>query len=117
MRKLNRKANIFNRPKNQRVALVKSLVTGLFMHEKIMTTEAKAKELRMTAERFITRAKDNTLANRRVLAATLSPVVLKKLFDEIAPRYKGRQGGYTRIMRMGPRKSDAAQMVIIELVK
>lgn len=117
MRKLNKKANIFSRPKSQQQALVKSLATGLFLHEKITTTEAKAKELRMVAEKFITRAKENTIANRRVLAIWLAPKVVKKLVDEIAPACKSRQGGYTRITRMGPRKSDGAKMVIIELVK
>ncbi len=117
MRKRNNKGNIFSRPKNQRVALWKSLATSLFTHEKIQTTEAKAKELRGVAERMVTRAKNNSLANRRILAQTLSPKVLKKLVDEIAPKYKERQGGYTRIIKMGPRKSDGARMAIIELIK
>ncbi len=117
MRKRNNKGNILSRPKSQRRALLKSLATSLFLHEKMKTTEAKAKEIRMSAEKMITRAKTGTLANRRVLAQTLSPVVLKKLMEEIAPKYKTRQGGYTRITKMGPRKSDGARMAIIELVK
>ncbi len=107
MRKRNNKGNILSRPKSQRRALLKSLATSLFLHEKMQTTEAKAKEIRMSAEKMITRAK----------TGTLSPVVLKKLMEEIAPKYKTRQGGYTRITKMGPRKSDGARMAIIELVK
>ena len=116
MRKQN-KGRKLGRGKSQRKALLKSLVTGLFLHEKIQTTEAKAKELRKVAEKFITRAKNNSLQNRRVLAQVLSPKVNKKLVDEIAPKYNGRNGGYTRIMKLGPRPSDGAKMVIIELVK
>ena len=116
MRKRN-KGRILSRPKNQRVALLKSLATSLFLHGKIKTTEAKAKELRVVAEKWITRAKSNTLANRRVLIAALSPITAKKLVEEIAPTFLQRPGGYTRITHLGPRKSDSAEMVIIELVK
>ncbi len=116
MRKQN-KGRKFSRTKNKRSALLKSLVTSLFLHEKIQTTEAKAKELRIVAEKFITRAKVKSIQNRRVLSQTLSAKVNKKLFDEIAPKYVGRNGGYTRIMKLGPRPSDGAKMVIIELVK
>ena len=87
------------------------------MHEKIKTTEAKAKELRVIAEKMITRAKNIDLANRRLLARELTPKMTKKIIDEIAPRYKERQGGYTRIIKLGPRSSDGAHMAIIELVK
>ena len=97
--------------------MLKSLATSLFLHGKIQTTQAKAKELKSLSERFITRAKSNTLSSRRVLAKTLSPKILKKLFDEIAPQYGSRQGGYTRMVNLGARKSDGARMVIIELVK
>jgi large subunit ribosomal protein L17 len=115
MRKRNR-GRILSRTKNKREALLKSLATSLFLHGKIKTTEAKAKELRMSAEKMITRAKDNNVANRRVLGQVLSPKVLKKLFEEIALKYKDRNGGYTRILKLGPRISDGAKMVIIELV-
>ncbi|MSU60607.1 MAG: 50S ribosomal protein L17 [Candidatus Staskawiczbacteria bacterium] len=115
MRKRN-KGRILSRPKNQREALLKTMATSLFLHGKIKTTEAKAKELRSVAEKFITRAKDNTIANRRILAKSLSQKTVKDLMDQIAPKLKGRKGGYTRIMKMGPRKSDGANMVIIELV-
>jgi|SRR3989344_1326945 len=117
MRKRNNKGRILSRPKNQRKALLKSLATSLFLHGKIKTTEAKAKELRSTAERFITRARTNKMSDQRLLAKTLSPEVLKKLFSEIAPQYVSRQGGYTRITRLGARKSDGAKMAMIELIK
>ncbi|MEK7663949.1 MAG: 50S ribosomal protein L17 [Patescibacteria group bacterium] len=117
MRKRNKKGRILSRPKNQRKALLKSLSTSLFLYGKIKTTEAKAKELSSTAERFITRAKNNKMSEKRILARVLSPIVLKKLFEEIAPQYSSRQGGYTRIIKLGARKSDGAKMVIIELVK
>lgn len=116
MRKLN-KGRLLSRPKNQRTALLRTLATSLFLHEKIQTTEAKAKELRSVAEKFITKAKANNLFARRILARDLSPFTVKKLVNEIAPRYQERHGGYTRIIRLGPRHSDGAKMVIIELVK
>ncbi len=116
MRKLN-KGRILSRPKSQREALLRTLATSLFLHGKIKTTEAKAKELRAVAEKFITRAKDNKPSNRRILAKFLSPKTVKKLFDEIAPQYIERNGGYTRIIKLGSRKSDGAKMTIIELVK
>lgn len=115
MRKRN-KGRILSRPKSQRNALLKSQASSLFLHGKITTTEAKAKELRPLAEKFITRASDNSLANRRMLASAMAPQVVKKLMDEIAPKYVGRNGGYTRIIKLGRRKSDGAKMAIIELV-
>ncbi|MCX6720590.1 MAG: 50S ribosomal protein L17 [Candidatus Staskawiczbacteria bacterium] len=103
--------------KGPRTLLLRVLVNNFFVHEKIKTTEAKAKELRSIAEKMITRAKDAGLANRRILAQDLTPTNLKKVMDKIAPMYLDRQGGYTRIMKLGPRNSDSAKMVIIELVK
>jgi large subunit ribosomal protein L17 len=99
------------------VALLNSLAVNLFLHGKITTTEAKAKELRAVAEKFITRARDNSVANRRVLAQDLTPAVVKKLVNDIAPQYAARKGGYTRTIKLGPRKSDSASMAMIELVK
>lgn len=116
MRKLN-KGRKLSRRKGPRKALLKSLANNLFLHEKIKTTEAKAKELRPIAEKMITRAKKATVANRRVLVSGLDVKIVKKLVDEIAPRYKERNGGYTRITKLGPRNSDGAHMVIIELIK
>lgn len=116
MRKKN-KGRILSRPKSQRKALLKSLATSLFLHGKIKTTEAKAKELRVVAEKFITRAKINSIHNQRLLVQMMSPQIVKKLVDEVSPKYLTRQGGYTRIIKLGPRKSDGARMAIIELVQ
>ncbi len=112
-----RRGRKFGRKTDQRKALIKSLVTALILKEKIKTTEAKAKELSSVIEKFITRAEKNNLASRKLLAKFLSPKVVKKLMDEIAPKYKERKGGYTRIIKFGPRKSDGAKMAIIELIK
>jgi large subunit ribosomal protein L17 len=116
MRKLN-KGRKFSRKIGPRKALLRVLVNNFFMYEKIKTTEAKAKELRSIAEKMITKAKNINLANRRLLARDLTPKMTIKIVDEIAPKYKERQGGYTRIIKLGPRNSDSAKMVIIELVK
>ena len=116
MRKLNKGRNLSLKI-GPRTALLRVLVNNFFMHEKIKTTEAKAKELRSIAEKMITKAKKVNLANRRLLARDLTPIMTKKIIDEIAPMYKDRQGGYTRIIKLGPRHSDSAKMVIIELVK
>ena len=97
--------------------MLRSIVTSLFQHERIETTEAKAKELRKVADKMLTLAKRGDLhARRQVLAYMMDEDVVKKLFDEIAPKYKDRQGGYTRIIKTGVRQGDAAPMVIIELV-
>lgn len=116
MRKLN-KGRKFSRKIGPRNALLRVLVNNFLLHEKIKTTEAKAKELRVVAEKMITRAKDSSLANRRILAQNLTPKLTKKIIDQIAPNYKDRNGGYTRIIKLGPRNSDGAKMAIIELVK
>jgi large subunit ribosomal protein L17 len=116
MRKKN-KGRKFSRKIGPRKQLMKSLANSFFLHEKIKTTEAKAKELRSFAEKMITKAKNNTVANRRILVKNLTSEIAKKVFDEVAPRYKERNGGYTRIMKLGPRNSDGANMVIIELIK
>lgn len=92
-------------------------MTSLLAEEKVITTEAKAKVVRSLAERLITLAKDPSLASRRRAAEyILKEDVVKKLFDSIGPRYADRRGGYTRILRLGPRRGDAAPMVILELV-
>jgi len=116
MRKRN-KGRILSRPKSQRKALLRNLANSLFLHGKIKTTEAKAKELRPVAEKFITRAKDGKLVSKNILTQDLNPPIVKKLIAEIAPLYLTRPGGYTRITKLGPRKSDGARMAIIELVK
>lgn len=111
------KGRKFSRKIGPRKALLRVLVNNFLQHEKIKTTEAKAKELRSIAEKMITRAKKIDLANRRLLARDLTPTLTKKIINDLAPRYKERQGGYTRIIKLGPRHSDGAKMAIIELVK
>lgn len=88
----------------------------MILKERVKTTEAKAKELRPYLEKMITRAKKGGLVSRRFLARFFSKEVVKKLIEEIAPRYKERPGGYTRIIKLGPRRPDGAKMAIIELV-
>ena len=101
-----------------RKALFRNLVTELFRHEQIRTTEAKAKAIRPQAERLITLAKRGDLHARRLAARDVrDPETLSKLFDELAERYEDREGGYTRIYKLGPRKGDAAPLVLISLVE
>ena len=116
MKKLS-KGRKLSRKKGPRMQLLKSLANNFFLHGRIKTTEAKAKELRSVAEKMITRAKDATVADRKILNMSLNPSITKKVVDDIAPKYKERNGGYTRIIKLGPRNSDGARMVIIELVK
>ena len=105
------------RDSSARKALLRSIVTSLFQYERIETTEAKAKELRKVADKMLTLAKRGDLhARRQVLAYLMDESVVKKLFDTIAPKYADRQGGYTRVIKTGLRKGDAAPLAIIELV-
>jgi len=98
--------------------LYSNLTGELLEHERIVTTEAKAKEVRSIAERIITLGKVGSLpARRQALAAVHNKKVVDKLFEEIAPKFAGRSGGYTRIIKLGPRPGDAAPMAILELVK
>ncbi len=100
-----------------RKALFRNMVTSLLQHEQIRTTDAKAKELRGIADRMITLGKRGTLhARRRALETIQSKDVTSKLFDELAERYRERPGGYTRVIKLGRRPGDAAEMSIIELV-
>ncbi|GHJ11870.1 50S ribosomal protein L17 [Micromonospora humidisoli] len=104
-------------PAHERLMLA-NLATALFQHGKIQTTETKARRLRPLAEQLITKAKRGDLASRRrVLGVVKDKDVVYSLFDQIAPRYANRNGGYTRIVKTGPRKGDAAPMAIIELVE
>ncbi len=106
-----------NRTPAHRKALYRNLVTALFKHERIQTTVPKAKEARIVAEKLITKAKKGDLHSRRLAARKVNePAVLQKLFAEIGPRYADRPGGYTRIMRLGPRRGDNAEIAILELV-
>ncbi|ADH61591.1 ribosomal protein L17 [Thermoanaerobacter mathranii subsp. mathranii str. A3] len=105
------------RPSDQRRAMLRNLVTDFLKYGRITTTEARAKEVRRISEKMITLGKRGDLhARRQALAYILDESVVKKLFDEIAPKYKDRQGGYTRILKLGPRRGDGAPLVIIELV-
>ena len=105
------------RTSDHRLAMLRAMVTFLFENGKIETTVTRAKEVRPLAEKMITMAKDNSLASKRnVIAFVTKEDVAKKLFDEIAPAYADVNGGYTRIIKKGPRRGDAAEMCIIELV-
>ena len=113
------------RTSSQRKALLRDLTTDLIVHERIQTTEARAKELRSVVEKLITLGKRGDLHARRQAAAYVRAEIandetgataVQKLFSDIAPRYAERNGGYTRILKVGPRRGDAADMVVIELV-
>jgi large subunit ribosomal protein L17 len=106
-----------SRPTDHRLALYRNLVTDLLRYERIRTTEAKAKEIRGMAEKIISQGKKGTLHNRRqALRFVYDGTVVKKVFDDLAQRYADRPGGYTRIVKIGPRGGDAAPMALIELV-
>jgi large subunit ribosomal protein L17 len=116
------------RSKDQRTALRRTLIKQLFEHERIQTTSAKAHAIRSEAEKLITLARKSNNAEtdiikvnaRRLAASRLgssSAAVVKKLFDDIGPRFASRNGGYTRILKLGPRLGDAAEMVLLELVE
>jgi len=112
------------RDASARKALFRDLVTDLFLYERIQTTEAKAKEVRSIAEKLITKAKKGDLHARRQVAAYVrretkeggDQDAIQKLFSELATRYSERAGGYTRILKLGPRRGDSAPMVYLELV-
>ena len=105
------------RDSSARKALFRGMLASFFQYDRIETTEAKAKELRGLADQMITLAKRGDLhARRQVLAYLMDEDVVKKLFDEIAPKYADRQGGYTRVIKLGLRKGDAAPLALIELV-
>lgn len=105
------------RPTDHRMAMLRAMVTYLLENGKIETTVTRAKEVRPLAEKMITLGKKNTLASKRqALSFITKEDVVKKLFDEIAPKYAERNGGYTRIVRIGVRRGDNAEMAIIELI-
>ena len=113
-----RKGNYkLGRRSDHRLAMFRNLLTALFRHERILTTEAKAKAIRGTADEMVTLAKRESLhARRQVLTMIADTTVVARLFDTIAARFADRSGGYTRIIRVGPRPGDAAPMVFLELV-
>ncbi|WP_020612031.1 50S ribosomal protein L17 [Sediminispirochaeta bajacaliforniensis] len=110
--------NRLSRSAAHRLSLHRNMATSLFRYERITTTKAKALAVRRTAEKMITRAKVDSVHNRRTIAKDIKDKeVLAKLFTEIGPRFVSRPGGYTRILKLGRRKGDAAEMVILELVE
>ena len=106
-----------SRPTYSRMAMLRTMVTDLLRHESLRTTDAKCREVRRMAEKVITHGKKGTLHHRRQALALLTDErVVRKLFDELGPRYATRPGGYTRIVKLGTRQGDAAPMALIELV-
>jgi len=111
------------RDSGHRKALFRNLIKQLYTHERIVTTEAKARSIRSDAEKLITKAKrglaedgNRVHAQRQVVAYLNDKTIAKKVFDDLAPRYEDRPGGYTRMIKLGKRRGDAADMVILELV-
>jgi large subunit ribosomal protein L17 len=112
------KGRKLGRTKSHRELMLRNMVTSLFRHESITTTEARAKEARRLAERIVTWGKKGDLHSRRMALREVSDAeVVKKVFDTIAPRFEDRQGGYTRIVRLGQRRGDAAALVMLELTE
>jgi len=110
--------NRLGRKASHRKSLHRNMTTSLFRYERIKTTKAKALAIRRTAEKMITRAKMDSVHNRRIMNKDIKDKeILAKLFTEIGPRYKERPGGYTRILKLGYRQGDAAEMVLLELVE
>ena len=105
------------RERSHRKAMMRNMVTSLLAHEHVSTTNAKGKELKRQAEHMITFAKRGDLHSRRqVLRKIADKSVVRKLFDELGPRYSERKGGYTRLVKIGPRRGDGAEMCIVELI-
>lgn len=109
--------NRLGRKAGHRRAMLRNMAMSLFQSERIKTTKAKAKEVRRCAEKMITRAKTDSVHNRRIVAKDIhDKAILTKLFTDIGPRYTNRPGGYTRIVKIGSRQGDGAEMVLLELV-
>jgi large subunit ribosomal protein L17 len=107
-----------NRPTGHRLALYRNLVTDLLRYERVRTTLAKAREIQPIAEKVVTVGKTDDVHHRRLAAAQLyDPQIVKKLFDVVGPRFAERPGGYTRVIRLGKRLGDAAEMAVIEFVE
>ena len=108
----------FGRPSDQRLAMYKTLITDLLHYDKIQTTEAKAKEIQAQVEKLVTLAKRGDLHSRRLVGARVNdPKVVDKLFTVLGPRFAGRAGGYTQIIKTGPRKGDGAPMALIRFME
>lgn len=114
--KKRKKGKKFGRRKEQRKALLKSLASSLILNKKIKTTETKAKELKKFIEPLITKAKSKNLQRIRLIRKYLNKEITRKLFDEIAPLYKEKAGGYTKITKLPRREGDGAKMAIIEFI-
>jgi large subunit ribosomal protein L17 len=113
-----KKGRSLSRKPEHRRATLRNMATSLFRHERIRTTEAKAKELRPFAEKLITLAKtDDVHSRRRARRHIADREILGKLFDDIGPRFRGRDGGYTRVLKLGARKGDGAELALIELTE
>jgi len=111
------KGRTLGRTGAQRRALLVGITESLFTHGRIKTTEARAKEARRVADRAITTGKKGTVAARRQLARSFTPKTVKTIVDEVAPRFKDRPGGYTRIIKIAPRAGDRAKLAYLELVE
>lgn len=113
-----KKGRSLSRKPPHRKATLRNMATSLFRHERIRTTEAKAKELRPFAEKLISLALDGDLHSRRRAGRHIADrEVLGKLFEDIGPRYQGQEGGYTRVLKLGARKGDGAELALIELTR
>lgn len=113
-----KKGRELSRTRSHKRAMLRNMATSLFLHERIRTTEAKAKELRPYAERLITLARNGDVHSRRQARRHIADrEVLQKLFDQIGPRFKDRPGGYTRILKLGARRGDGAELALIELTE
>lgn len=113
-----KKGRELSRTRSHKRAMLRNMATSLFRHERIRTTEAKAKELRPFAERLITLARKGDLHSRRVAGRDIADRdILQKLFDQIGPRFEDRPGGYTRILKLGARKGDGAELALVELLE
>lgn len=110
--------NRLGRKPAHRVSLTRNMITSLIVHERITTTKAKARAIRRVAEKMVTRAKEDSVHNRRIIGKDIrDKAALAKLFSDLGPRFKTRPGGYTRMLKLGPRPSDSAEMVILEFVE
>lgn len=112
-----KKGRKFSRKRDQRKAFLKGLLEALILHEKIKTTLARAKELKPLIERKVSVAKNKSLSNIRLLRRSLSEKAVKKLVDDIAPRFSSVNGGYVKIIKLVPRKTDGAKMAIVKFIK
>ncbi|HEY4484115.1 MAG TPA: 50S ribosomal protein L17 [Candidatus Paceibacterota bacterium] len=112
-----KKGKIFGRTKKQRSALIQGLAESLIQHERIITTETKAKSLRPVVEKLVTKGKEKDLSKLRQLVSLTNKKTAKKLLEILGPRYRSRGGGYTKITKLAPRKSDGSPMAIIEFIK